>query len=636
MQLSTSLLPLDLPAANAGGAPVGTSMPIPGEAPADFSALLQAESTPLATTPRASDPIFATPMPVALDDPSEFPLTDEQPQQQQTDDKTPDAMPEVAPDLHAQPLPRAIIASPGIKPDAGDTRDAAGADSEPNMASGGAAEMGRTFSPQIVPHTPRGDAVHPRQGGRAVVEAANDAARPIRADLASPRENPSRATSRRAPSSDSVPTVAVETPLPRFPVAGREIVSRETAHAPAANPNISLAIDRKSGVAEEGDVKRASEVTPASTPSRQNDSDALTARTQVPEQATHGSAEARTSASKISTPILAADHPRTAPMSANSAQVESRASRGASEASQSPASPTAATSDVESLARIEKLETAAATGATQATAVPSNRARVLEAKFAVGSPRPMQSPASAYKFPEKMTQTTDLERINDEPSSFGTNVAKPEAHMPAAVSLPPSAPSAVERLSQAVAPLSFEFSPGEEPSEHVELAQAARRAVNAAVAVTEQFAADRKPAVTLKFTVSGVDLGVHVELRGENVHTTFRTDSPELRAALAQEWNQVAAAQAGDRASRLAEPVFTSNHNASSVSSQSNGSSQPDFGAADQRSFQQRQEHAAASEWARFRAASRASDASSTPAAVVAPAARATVSESSSRLRTFA
>ncbi len=636
MQLSTSLLPLDLPAANVGGTPVGTSMPILAEASADFSALLQAESTPLATTPRASDPIFAMPMPVDPDGSNELPLMDERPQQQSREDETSGATPEIAPDLLVQTAAQPMMVSPGIKPRSDDSRDGAGANSESTVTNGRAAEAEKPFITKIAPHASPGDAVHPQQGRRASVDATTDEARSIRTDLSSPRATRSDTASHRAPSSDTAPTSSVEAPFPRAATNDRETVSLEAARAPVANPNAAPAIDGKPVGADDGGVKRATAGAPASKPFLPNDSEDLTTRTQIPlEQTPRASAELRSSASKTPAPIPGADDLRTASVVANSAQAELRTSPGARETSKSPVSAIEATLPAQSAARIEKAETVVAANATEAAGASTQRARVLEAKFAVGSPRAVQSPFAAYNYSEKTSQVADNKVVKEESSSLGTNAANPDAHMPAAASLPLSAPNAVERLSQAVALLSFEFNP-EDHSEPVELAQAARRAVSAAVAVTEQFAVERKPAVTLKFTVSGVDLGVHVELRGENVHTTFRTDSPELRAALAQEWNHVAAAQAGDRASRLAEPVFTSNHNTSSVSAHSNGSAQSDFGAADQRSFQQRQEHAAASEWARFRAASRASDATSTPTVVAASAPRATVSESTSRLRTFA
>ena len=56
-------------------------------------------------------------------------------------------------------------------------------------------------------------------------------------------------------------------------------------------------------------------------------------------------------------------------------------------------------------------------------------------------------------------------------------------------------------------------------------------------------------------------LAVRVELRDGTVHTTFRTDSSELRQALASEWRQqapTAVATSSDQSVKLADPTFTS------------------------------------------------------------------------------
>ena len=69
----------------------------------------------------------------------------------------------------------------------------------------------------------------------------------------------------------------------------------------------------------------------------------------------------------------------------------------------------------------------------------------------------------------------------------------------------------------------------------------------------------------LKF--GGEDLSVRVELRGGAVHTDFRTDSPELRAALNREW-QAVARQSPDQLRQFVEPVFSpSSSNGDSPSS---------------------------------------------------------------------
>ena len=208
---------------------------------------------------------------------------------------------------------------------------------------------------------------------------------------------------------------------------------------------------------------------------------------------------------------------------------------------------------------------------------------------------------------------------------FGINAAKPEHAMPALASHASSSSAVVERLSQVLSAGAFE-SVASEVAENPEVAAMARRAVGAAVAATEQFASGDKQSVTLKFTVSGVDLGVRVELRGENVHTTFRTDSPELRSALAQEWQSFSNTnQTGDRAARLSDPVFTSSSSSTSANS--------DFGSADQRGSQARQGHAANDERSAFRNFSHGNASSSPSGAEVArPVARSI----SGRLDTFA
>jgi len=61
-------------------------------------------------------------------------------------------------------------------------------------------------------------------------------------------------------------------------------------------------------------------------------------------------------------------------------------------------------------------------------------------------------------------------------------------------------------------------------------------------------------AVNLKFNVAGENLSVRVALQGGQVHTQFRTDSGELRTALAHEWQSVSSAGG---TSRFADPVFT-------------------------------------------------------------------------------
>jgi hypothetical protein len=82
----------------------------------------------------------------------------------------------------------------------------------------------------------------------------------------------------------------------------------------------------------------------------------------------------------------------------------------------------------------------------------------------------------------------------------------------------------------------------------------AHRAVDAVMNATENVDAGNRSAVRLQFSVGDASLSVHVELRAGEIHTTFRTDSSDLRSALAHEWQAVSSDPA--RAVRLADPVF--------------------------------------------------------------------------------
>jgi hypothetical protein len=86
-------------------------------------------------------------------------------------------------------------------------------------------------------------------------------------------------------------------------------------------------------------------------------------------------------------------------------------------------------------------------------------------------------------------------------------------------------------------------------------ARVALRAVNAVAEVKEQIAAGGSSVVNMRFSVAGADLAVRVESRSGEVHVTFRSDSAELRSALAEEWQAVSASEAG-RPLRAIDPVF--------------------------------------------------------------------------------
>jgi hypothetical protein len=70
--------------------------------------------------------------------------------------------------------------------------------------------------------------------------------------------------------------------------------------------------------------------------------------------------------------------------------------------------------------------------------------------------------------------------------------------------------------------------------------------------------------VNLRFDVAGENLSVRVAMQAGQVHTQFTTDSGELRAAIAHEWQSIGPAPEG--AARLAEPVFTAESHGGSSS----------------------------------------------------------------------
>jgi len=95
----------------------------------------------------------------------------------------------------------------------------------------------------------------------------------------------------------------------------------------------------------------------------------------------------------------------------------------------------------------------------------------------------------------------------------------------------------------------------------------AQRAVETVLNVVDaqQVTSSQSGTVKLDFTFGGEALAVHVQMKGGEVHTEFRTNSPELRSALSSEW-QAAAGHRDADGLKLAEPVFSSGNGGSSTS----------------------------------------------------------------------
>jgi hypothetical protein len=64
-------------------------------------------------------------------------------------------------------------------------------------------------------------------------------------------------------------------------------------------------------------------------------------------------------------------------------------------------------------------------------------------------------------------------------------------------------------------------------------------------------------AVKLNFNFNGDDLAVRIQVSNGSVHTQFRTDSPELRAAISSQWQSVSSTSAG-REMNFLQPSFSS------------------------------------------------------------------------------
>lgn len=184
------------------------------------------------------------------------------------------------------------------------------------------------------------------------------------------------------------------------------------------------------------------------------------------------------------------------------------------------------------------------------------------------------STATVSEAEQKHILAADKEDVTQASKRIGTNAAETQLPMPPSASTTPLTYRLSEPPTLAAPALTFDALVKDATlAGHEELGRAAHRAVDSALAMADHFTSSgAQRGVSLQFSVSGVDLAVRVEMRADGVHTVFRTDSPELRAALAQEWQTMVTAQPADRAQRLADPVFTSTPGATTTSSDSGAS----------------------------------------------------------------
>lgn len=161
-------------------------------------------------------------------------------------------------------------------------------------------------------------------------------------------------------------------------------------------------------------------------------------------------------------------------------------------------------------------------------------------------------PQAGMALPKTFVSDTQQE-VREGEGFVGTSGAKSKPVMPFVLADHPSAPAAL--ASAPAAPdwqhLQFDLTAATEP------AQQARDTVATVMSVID---AQEKPeaaatrTVTMDFDFGGERLAVRVEYRDGMVHAHFRTQSLELRSALAQEWSHVSAAP--ENVLRLVEPVF--------------------------------------------------------------------------------
>ncbi len=158
--------------------------------------------------------------------------------------------------------------------------------------------------------------------------------------------------------------------------------------------------------------------------------------------------------------------------------------------------------------------------------------------------------------------STDMRKLAATSTSAGSDRTS-GADVPASV--PPSLTSGGTLTSAPVANIATEHA--STPVSH------SAAAVEATLDAVEHMRDAAHSSVELNLSFSDdARLSVRVELRNDIVHTTFRTDSSELRQALSSEWRVQAptvAAISSDHPVRIADPVFAT----ASGSTQSTGTS---------------------------------------------------------------
>ena len=179
-----------------------------------------------------------------------------------------------------------------------------------------------------------------------------------------------------------------------------------------------------------------------------------------------------------------------------------------------------------------------------------HQAKFAEAGFvAMGESGRLENPV------DKTFLSVQGKEVADVEVSLGTAVANPQSAM-FSLTNGTQSPTVSDQLVGVVSVKSEVRATAEQTALPEQTVSSAQEAVDTVLDAADRMQSRDQRSVNLDFTVGDAKLAVRVELQGGEVRTTFRTESPELRVALAHEWEAVAGGNE-ERAFRLAPPTIT-------------------------------------------------------------------------------
>jgi hypothetical protein len=163
------------------------------------------------------------------------------------------------------------------------------------------------------------------------------------------------------------------------------------------------------------------------------------------------------------------------------------------------------------------------------------------------------------------------QKVDSSRTSVGTRAANRESAMPSTVPTTSASAREAEGFSSITTTAGITNGAGQsatpEKSAEAPVASHAAQVVREIHDIADGLWAVERNSVEVKFNFGGAQhLSVRVDYREGTVHATFRTNSADLRDALAQEW-QAQGVSADVKPYQIADPVFTAAPVQSSVSS---------------------------------------------------------------------